>query len=79
MSSSELNNSNCEIISVGIIGNSNNSYSKQWVCKQIVSNKITNSVSSDYKEEQCLNDPFEWIRKFQSIKEKQNDKCSQKV
>ena len=63
MSSSELNNSNEEIISIGIIGCSNNSCSNEWIYKQ---------------KEECLYDPFKFIRNFQSLNEKQNDKSKEK-
>eukprot|EP01084_Bolivina_argentea_P293000 503876_1 len=67
------NNSHQQIISVGIIGNSNNSHSKHWICKQLISNHITNSITDD---DESLYDPFEWIRTFQSAT--QNDKCAEK-
>eukprot|EP01083_Nonionella_stella_P019634 54534_1 len=67
------NHSTQSIISVGIIGCSNHSLSKQWVCKQLISNQMTNSVADDTD---FLCDPFQWMRGLQSVIHK--DRCSQK-
>ena len=76
MSSLNANNkSKQHVITVGIIGSCKQSYSKDWVCRQIISNKLSNGKSS--QNSQSLHDPFEWIRSFQSAQA--NDRCSQKV
>ena len=72
----DSNNSLQRVIVVGIIGSTNNVYSKNWVCKQVISNKITNSLIDDNN---TLYDPFEWIRQFQSTTNKNKDECKQKV
>ena len=71
---SDASNPTQNVIVVGIIGSTNHAYSKNWVCKQLISNQITNSINDD---EKTLYDPFEWIRQFQSATNK--DKCTQKV